>query len=174
MLPDQPIVIPKAQSAPKCAYKCWDNDWFTKEFCFYTFTFWPRKRHSFWSRFYLTPGDFQLLAGLSTSSTIRPLQLIQNAEARLVFNLTVFPHYTTPLLQEICLKTLKLAFHAVNGSGHSCFNDMVTLYTPACALRSASANRLTTSSLRGKGSLQKHPCLLSWLQHGRFDGKKIK
>ncbi|KAK5916423.1 hypothetical protein CgunFtcFv8_011409 [Champsocephalus gunnari] len=90
-----------------------------------------------------------LLAGLPACA-IRPLQLIQNAAARLVFNLPTFSH-TTPLLRSlhwlpvtarIYFKTMVLAYHAVNGSGPSYIQDMVTLYTPARAIRSASAKRL--------------------------------
>ncbi|KAL3056702.1 hypothetical protein OYC64_019227 [Pagothenia borchgrevinki] len=88
---------------------------------------------------------------------IRPLQLIQNAAARLVFNLLTFSH-TTPLLRSlhwlpvtarIHFKTLVLAYHAANGSGPSYIQDMVKLYTPAHALRSASAKRLAAPALRG-------------------------
>ncbi|KAK5928564.1 hypothetical protein CgunFtcFv8_013618 [Champsocephalus gunnari] len=97
-----------------------------------------------------------LLAGLPACA-IRPLQLIQNAAARLVFNLPKFSH-TTPLLRSLHwlpvtaifhFKTLVLAYHAANGSGPSYIQDMVKLYTPARALRSASAKRLAAPSLRG-------------------------
>ncbi|KAK5876812.1 hypothetical protein CesoFtcFv8_026127 [Champsocephalus esox] len=96
-----------------------------------------------------------LLAGLPACA-IRPLQLIQNAAARLVFNLPKCSH-TTPLLRSlhwllvtarIHFKTLILAYHAANGSGPSYIQDMVKLYTPARALRSASAKRLAAPSLR--------------------------
>ncbi|KAK5918288.1 hypothetical protein CgunFtcFv8_003065 [Champsocephalus gunnari] len=42
-----------------------------------------------------------------------------------------------------------LAYHATNGSGYSYIQDMVNPYTPAPALRSASAKRLAAPSLRG-------------------------
>ncbi|XP_071061779.1 uncharacterized protein [Pseudochaenichthys georgianus] len=96
-----------------------------------------------------------LLAGLPACA-IRPLQLIQNAAARLVFNLPKFSH-TTPLLRclqwlpitaRIHFKTMVLAYHAANGSGPSYIQDMVKLYTPARALRSASTKRLAAPSLR--------------------------
>ena len=114
-----------------------------------------------------------LLAGLPACA-IRPLQLIQNAAARLVFNLPKFSH-TTPLLRSlhwlpvtarIHFKTL--AYHAVNGSGPSYIQDMVKPYTPALALRSASAKRLAAPALRGgpKFPSAKHVGLLSWLQNG--------
>ncbi|XP_071063220.1 uncharacterized protein, partial [Pseudochaenichthys georgianus] len=96
-----------------------------------------------------------LLAGLPACA-IRPLQLIQNAAARLVFNLPKCSH-TTPLLRclhwlpitaRIHFKTLVLAYHAANGSGPSYIQDMVKPYTPARALRSASTKRLAAPSLR--------------------------
>ncbi|KAK5930426.1 hypothetical protein CgunFtcFv8_026661 [Champsocephalus gunnari] len=96
-----------------------------------------------------------LLAGLPACA-IRPLQLIQNAAARLVFNLPKCSH-TTPLLRSlhwlpitarIHFKTMLLAYHAANGSGPSYIQDMVKPYTPACALRSASTKRLAAPSLR--------------------------
>ena len=64
-----------------------------------------------------------LLADLSASA-IRPLQLIQNAAARLIFNVPRYTH-TTPLLTDLhwlpvmaCIKfkTLVLAYQAVKGS----------------------------------------------------------
>ncbi|XP_058500255.1 uncharacterized protein LOC131469275, partial [Solea solea] len=97
-----------------------------------------------------------LLAGLPACA-IRPLQLIQNAAARLVFNLPKFSH-TTPLLRSlhwlpvaarIRFKTLVLAFHATNGSSPAYIQDMIKTYTPARPLRSALANRLAAPSLRG-------------------------
>ncbi|KAG7499322.1 hypothetical protein JOB18_034886 [Solea senegalensis] len=97
-----------------------------------------------------------LLAGLPACA-IGPLQLIQNAAARLVFNLPKFSH-TTPLLRSlhwlpvaarIRFKTLVLAFHATNGSGPAYIQDMIKTYTPARPLRSASTNRLAAPSLRG-------------------------
>ena len=64
-----------------------------------------------------------LLAGL-LASAIRPLQLIQNAAAHLIFNVPKYTH-TTPLLKDlhwlpviarIKFKTLVLAYQAVKGS----------------------------------------------------------
>ncbi|KAK5915961.1 hypothetical protein CesoFtcFv8_001506 [Champsocephalus esox] len=102
-----------------------------------------------------------LLAGLPACA-IRPLKLIQNAAARLVFNLPKFSH-TTPLLRSlhwlpvtarIHFKTMVLAYHAANGSGPSYIQDMVKPYTPVRALRSASAKRLAAPSLRGGSKFQ--------------------
>ncbi|XP_077937991.1 uncharacterized protein LOC144383603 [Gasterosteus aculeatus] len=100
-----------------------------------------------------------LLAGLPATA-IRPLQLIQNAAARLVFNLPKFSH-TTPLLRSlhwlpvaarIQFKTLVLTYHAVNGSGPAYIQDMVKPYIPTRTLRSASAKLLVPPSLRAKHS----------------------
>ncbi|KAL7838182.1 hypothetical protein AOLI_G00265860, partial [Acnodon oligacanthus] len=63
-----------------------------------------------------------LLAGLPIQ-TIKPLQLIQNAAARLVFNLAKFSHVThllrslhwLPVAAHIRFKTLMLAYKAKNG-----------------------------------------------------------
>ncbi|XP_056292392.1 uncharacterized protein LOC130207733 [Pseudoliparis swirei] len=110
-----------------------------------------------------------LLAGLPAKA-IRPLQLIQNAAARLVFSLPKFTH-TTPLLRSlhwlpvaarIRFKTLVLAYRALNGSGPVYIRDVVTPHTPARSLRSATANRLLHFEL-----ITLHPdCLLSWLLSG--------
>ncbi|XP_047190220.1 uncharacterized protein LOC124850500 [Scophthalmus maximus] len=100
-----------------------------------------------------------LLAGLPACA-IRTLQLIQNAAARLVFNLPKFSH-TTPFLRtlhwlpvaaRIRFKALVLAYRAPNGSGPSYIQNMVKLYTPAHPLRSTTAKRLATPSLRKAGS----------------------
>lgn len=73
-----------------------------------------------------------LLIGLPACA-IRPLQLIQNAAAWLVFNLPKFSH-TTPLLRSlhwlpiaarIRFKTLVLAYRATNGSAPAYIQDMV-------------------------------------------------
>ena len=99
-----------------------------------------------------------LLAGLPATA-IRPLQLIQNAAARLVFNLNSLtllrssaPFTGYQLLPRIRFKTLVIAYRAVNGSGPVYIQDMVKRYTQARSLRSASANRLVAPSLRAKHS----------------------
>uniref|UniRef100_A0AAQ4PR24 Uncharacterized protein n=3 Tax=Gasterosteus aculeatus aculeatus TaxID=481459 RepID=A0AAQ4PR24_GASAC len=100
-----------------------------------------------------------LLADLPATA-IRPLQLIQNAAARLVINLPKFSH-TTPLLRSlhwlpvaarIQFKTLVLTYHAVNGSGPAYIQDMVKPYIPTRTLRSAPAKLLVPPSLRAKHS----------------------
>ncbi|KAK3519855.1 hypothetical protein QTP70_006694 [Hemibagrus guttatus] len=104
-----------------------------------------------------------LLAGLPLNA-IRPLQMIQNAAARLVFNLPKFSH-TTPLLRSlhwllvaarIRFKTLMLAYKAKNGPALSYLKALVTPHTEPRSLRSASTARLVPPSLRGKRRISKH------------------
>ncbi|KAK3517451.1 hypothetical protein QTP70_011638 [Hemibagrus guttatus] len=101
-----------------------------------------------------------LLAGLPLNA-IRPLQMIQNAAAQLVFNLPKFSH-TTPLLRSlywlplaarIRLKTLMLAYKAKNGLAPSYLKALITPHTAPRSLRSASTARLVPPSLREKGRL---------------------
>ncbi|KAK3527079.1 hypothetical protein QTP86_008796 [Hemibagrus guttatus] len=101
-----------------------------------------------------------LLAGLPLNA-IRPLQMIQNAAAWLVFNLPKFSH-TTPLLRSlhwlpvaarIRFKTLMLAYKAKNGPAPSYFKALVTSRTAPRLLRSTSTARLVPPSLREKGLL---------------------
>ncbi|KAK3516053.1 hypothetical protein QTP70_004001 [Hemibagrus guttatus] len=99
-----------------------------------------------------------LLAGLPLNA-IHPLQMIQNAAARLVFNLPKFSH-TTPLLRSlhwlpvaarIRFKTLMLAYKAKNGPAPSYPKALVTSRTAPRLLRSTSTARLVPPSLREKG-----------------------
>ncbi|KAG5845395.1 hypothetical protein ANANG_G00138520 [Anguilla anguilla] len=90
-----------------------------------------------------------LLAGLPASAT-RPLQLIQNAAARLVYNLPRDSHVTPllislhwlPVQARIRFKTLVLAFQAVKGSAPGYLQKMIRPYKPARSLRSATTGRL--------------------------------
>ncbi|KAK3525027.1 hypothetical protein QTP86_013384 [Hemibagrus guttatus] len=100
-----------------------------------------------------------LLAGLPLNA-IRPLQMIQNAAAQLVFNLPKFSH-TTPLLRSlhwlpvaarIRFKTLMLAYKAKNGPAPSYLKALVTSRTAPRLLRSTSTARLVPPSLREKGA----------------------
>ncbi|KAK3506599.1 hypothetical protein QTP70_010866 [Hemibagrus guttatus] len=99
-----------------------------------------------------------LLAGLPLNA-IRPLQMIQNAAARLVFNLPKFSH-TTPLLRSlhwlpvaahIRFKTLMLPYKAKNGPAPSYLKALITPRTAPRLLRSTSTARLVPPSLREKG-----------------------
>ncbi|KAK3551339.1 hypothetical protein QTP70_015019 [Hemibagrus guttatus] len=87
-----------------------------------------------------------LLAGLLLNA-IRPLQMIQNAAARLVFNLVFKFSHTTPLLRSlhwlpvaarIRFKTLMLAYKAKNGPAPSYLKALVTPRTAPRSLRSTS------------------------------------
>ncbi|XP_064193956.1 uncharacterized protein LOC135256012 [Anguilla rostrata] len=96
-----------------------------------------------------------LLAGLPASS-IRPLQLIQNAAARLVFNLPRHSHVTPllttlhwlPVMARIKFKTLVLAFKAARGSAPPYLRQLIRPYTPARPLRSAATCRLVPAPAR--------------------------
>ncbi|KAK3542227.1 hypothetical protein QTP86_018788 [Hemibagrus guttatus] len=85
--------------------------------------------------------------------------MIQNAAARLVFNLPKFSH-TTPLLRSlhwfpvaarIRFKTLMLAYKAKNGPAPSYLKALITPRTAPRSLRSTSTARLVPPSLREKG-----------------------
>ncbi|XP_075995206.1 uncharacterized protein LOC143009231 [Genypterus blacodes] len=102
-----------------------------------------------------------LLAG-APASAIRPLELVQKAAARLVFNLPKFSHTTCllrslhwlPVAARIQFKTLVLAYRAVKGTAPSYLQAMVKPYTPGRPLRSAASRRLAAPALSG-------PCLRS-------------
>ncbi|XP_055746967.1 uncharacterized protein LOC129829313 [Salvelinus fontinalis] len=83
-----------------------------------------------------------LLAGLPACA-IKPLQLIQNAAARLVFNLPKFSH-VTPLLRSlhwlpvearIRYKTMVLAYGAVRGTAPQYLQALIRPYTQTRALQ---------------------------------------
>ncbi|XP_066552430.1 uncharacterized protein LOC136718573, partial [Amia ocellicauda] len=100
-----------------------------------------------------------LLAGLPASTT-RPLQLIQNSAARLVFSLPRFAH-TTPLLRSLhwlpiaaCIhfKTLTLTYCCLDHTAPSYLQSLVSPYIPSRPLRSSSARRLTLPPLHSPSS----------------------
>ncbi|KAK3508631.1 hypothetical protein QTP70_000917 [Hemibagrus guttatus] len=115
-----------------------------------------------------------LLAGLPLNA-IRPLQMIQNAATRLVFNLPKFSH-TTPLLRSlhwlpvaarIRFKTLMLAYKDKNGPAPSYLKALVTPRTAPGSLRSTSTARLVSPSLR----VRKH--LGPSVEHGQDEGREM-
>ncbi len=103
-----------------------------------------------------------LLAGLP-SNTIKPLQMIQNAAARLVFNKPKRAHVTPlfvslhwlPVAARIQFKTLMLAYRTTTGSAPTYFHSLLRIYIPSRSLRSASERRLMVPSQRGSKSLSR-------------------
>ncbi len=103
-----------------------------------------------------------LLAGLP-SNTIKPLQMIQNAAARLVFNEPKRAHVTPlfvslhwlPVTTRIKFKTLMLAYRTTTGSAPSFFHSLLQIYIPSRSLRSASERRLVVPSQRSLKSLSR-------------------
>ncbi len=92
-----------------------------------------------------------LLAGLPASS-IKPLQLIQNAAARLIFNepkrthvtpLFINLHWLPIAAQCIKFKALMFAYRSTSGSAHLYLNSLLQTYMPSRSLRSASERRIT-------------------------------
>ncbi len=103
-----------------------------------------------------------LLAGLP-SCTIKPLQMILKAAARLVFSEPKRAH-VTPLYvslhwllvaARIKFKTLMLAYRTTTGSAPSYFHSFMTIYIPSRSLRSARERRLVVPSQRGTKSLSR-------------------
>ncbi len=89
-----------------------------------------------------------LLAGLP-SNTIKPLQMIQNAAARLVFNEPKRAHVTPlfvslhwlPFAARIQFKTLMLAYRTTTGSAPTYFHSLLRIYISSRSLRSANERR---------------------------------
>ncbi|XP_058883808.1 uncharacterized protein LOC117415531 [Acipenser ruthenus] len=100
-----------------------------------------------------------LLAGLPASAT-RPLQLIQNSAARLVFSLPRFAHATPllrslhwlPITARIQFKTLVLAYRCLDQTAPSYLQTLISPYTPTRPLRSACTRRLALPPLRSPAS----------------------
>ncbi len=100
-----------------------------------------------------------LLAGLP-SCTIKPLQMIQNAAARLVFSEPKKAHVTPlfislhwlPVAACIKFKTLMLAYRTATCSAPTYFHSLITIYIPSRSLRSMSERRLVVPSQRGTKS----------------------
>ncbi len=92
-----------------------------------------------WLDFVISRLDYcnVLLAGLP-SNTIKPLQMIQNAAARLVFNEPKRAHVTPffvslhwlPFAARIKFKTLMLAYRTTTGSAPSYFHSLLRITSP--------------------------------------------
>ncbi len=101
-----------------------------------------------------------LLAGLPASS-IKPLQLIQNATARLIFNEPKRTHVTPlfinlhwlPIAARIKFKALMVAYKTTSGPAPLYLNSVLQTYVPSRSLRSASEQHIIVPSQRGTKSL---------------------
>ncbi len=103
-----------------------------------------------------------LLAGLP-ACTIKPLQLIQYAAARVVFNEPKKAHVTPPFIRlhwlpiaaHIKFKVLMFAYKTTTGAAPIYLNLLVQTYAPSRSLRSASERCLVVPSQRGTKSLSR-------------------
>ncbi len=101
-----------------------------------------------------------LLAGLPASS-IKPLQLIQNAAARLIFKEPKRTHVTPlfinlhwlPIAARIKFKALMFAYRNTSGCAPLYLNSLLQTYMPSRSLRSAGERRITVPSQRDTKSL---------------------
>ncbi len=104
-----------------------------------------------------------LLAGLP-SSTIKPLQMIQNAAVRLVFNELKRAHVTPlfislhwlPVAACIKLKILMLAYITTTGSATAYFHSLIWIYIPSRSLRSDSERRLVVHHREAQNHSPEH------------------
>ncbi len=103
-----------------------------------------------------------LLAGLP-ECTIKPLQLIQNAAARVVFKwaetcsrypLFIRLHWL-PIAAHIKFKVLMCAYKTTTSAASIYLNSLVQTYAPSRILRSASERHLVVPSQRGTKSLSR-------------------
>ncbi|KAJ8349835.1 hypothetical protein SKAU_G00249650 [Synaphobranchus kaupii] len=94
-----------------------------------------------------------LLASLPACA-ILPLQLIQNAAARLFSHVTPLLRslHCLPVAARIRFKVLTLAYTTANRTGPAYLQDLIQNYVPARPLRSSTAGRLALPPLRVNGS----------------------
>lgn len=103
-----------------------------------------------------------LLAGLPANS-IKPLQLLQNAAARVVFNEPKRAHATPllirlhwlPVAAHIKFKALMFAYKATSGFSPFYLLSLLQIYVPSRNLRSVNEHHLMVLSQRGKKSLSR-------------------
>ncbi|XP_071389800.1 uncharacterized protein, partial [Centroberyx affinis] len=101
-----------------------------------------------------------ILAGLP-AGTLKPLQMIQNAAVRLVFNQPKRAHVTPlfislhwlPVAARIKFKSLMLAYKAATKTTPAYLNSLIQVYAPSCSLRSAMERRLVLPPQQGPKSL---------------------
>ncbi len=127
--------------------------------------FWQSMLHNFLSRLLSFPGwTTAMLFWLDFHQTqIKPLQMIQNAAARLIFNEPKRAHVTPlfvslhwlPVAARIQFKTLMLAYRTTTGSAPTYFHSLLRIYIPSRSLRSASERCLVVPSQRGSKSLSR-------------------
>ncbi len=104
-----------------------------------------------------------LLQCSSDWTSIKPLQMIQNAAVRMVFNKPKRAHVTPlfislhwlPVAARIKFKTQMLAYRTTTGSAPAYFYSLLRIYIPSRSLRSASERRLVVPSQRGSKSLSR-------------------
>ncbi len=98
---------------------------------------------------------------LLTPSNLKPLKLIQNPAARLIFNESKRTHITSlfinlhwlPITARITFKALMFAYKTPSGSAPLYLNSLLQTYMPSRSLRSASERRIIEPSQRGTKSL---------------------
>ncbi|XP_053478557.1 uncharacterized protein LOC128606451 [Ictalurus furcatus] len=103
-----------------------------------------------------------LLSGLPASS-IKPLQMIQNAAAHLVFNQPKRTHVAPlfislqwlPVASRIKFKALMLTFKTLSETAPSYLNSLLKTYVPSRNLRSINDRRLVVPTQRGSRSLSR-------------------
>ncbi len=95
------------------------------------------------------------------ANSFKPLQLIKNTAARLIFN-ELKRTYITPLFinlhwlpiaARIKFKALMFAYRTTSGSAPLYLNSLLQNYMPSRSLHSASEQRITVPSQRGTKSL---------------------
>ena len=98
-----------------------------------------------------------VLTGLP-KKTIRQLQLVQNAAARVLTNTRKVDHITPvlrslhwlPVCQRIDFKILLLVYKALNGLGPKYIQDLLVRYEPTRSLRSSGSSLLSVPRVRTK------------------------
>ena len=100
-----------------------------------------------------------LMTGLPACA-LKPLQMIQNAAARLIFNQPKRTHVTPlfielhwlPIAARIKHKALTLAYKTITGTAPAYLKDLLTPYVTGRELRSSSTSRLALPSSRSRYS----------------------
>ena len=120
-----------------------------------------------------------LFTGLP-KKTIKQLQVIQNAAAR-VLTKTKRTEHITPILKSlhwlpVChrvdFKTLLIVYKSVNGAGPKYLSDMFQQYTPSRPLRSQEKNLLVKPAVRTKHGEAAFSCYAAQLWNQLSDDIK--